>query len=182
MGFRHSALFSLNPSTPVAVFAKVTTTQTQNSFAAGVLMDHLGWLLAGGLLALMWLKRKRMGIYFSDPESDPDSVAGLLAAHFKPLPVSDVTITERKFPFRVRADLQRAVDGLFDDGVSAAFIKELMRRVVQYHIERDGSGKINREDIDQALNEMLFKGGSLNLKLLGATGRSRDEESRCKVS
>ena len=76
-------------------------------------MDYLGWLLAGGLLAFIWIKRQRMSVYFSDSESD--SVAGLLAAHFKPLPISDVTITERKFPFRVRADLQRAVDDLFDE-------------------------------------------------------------------
>lgn len=54
------------------------------------------------------------------------------------------------------------------EGVSAAFIKELMRRVIQWHIERDGGTEINRSDVDSALDEMLFKGGSLNLKLLGA--------------
>lgn len=55
------------------------------------------------------------------------------------------------------------------DGVSAAFIKELVRRIVQYHIERNGDGSINHGDIDSALDEMLFRGGLLNLKLLGAT-------------
>ncbi len=55
------------------------------------------------------------------------------------------------------------------NGVSAAFIKELMRRTVQFHIEQDGGGGITHEDIDSALDEMLFQGGSLNLKLLGAT-------------
>lgn len=54
-------------------------------------------------------------------------------------------------------------------GVSAAFIKELMRRTVQYHIERDGSYDLSQADIDDALDEMLFSGGSLNLKLLGAS-------------
>src|SRR5690606_29429356 len=54
------------------------------------------------------------------------------------------------------------------DGVSAAFIKELMRRIVQFHIERDGDGCINHHDIDSAMDEMLFRGGSLNLKILGA--------------
>jgi len=54
------------------------------------------------------------------------------------------------------------------DGVSAAFIKELMRRTVQFHIERDGTGEVSHDDLDAALNEMLFSGGSLNLKLLGA--------------
>lgn len=57
------------------------------------------------------------------------------------------------------------------DGVSAAFIKELMRRTVQFHIEGNGGGEVSHEDIDSALDEMLFRGGSLNLKLLGATER-----------
>ena len=54
------------------------------------------------------------------------------------------------------------------DGVSAAFIKELLRRIIQFHIERNGGTEINRADVDLALDEMLFSGGSLNLKLLGA--------------
>ena len=57
------------------------------------------------------------------------------------------------------------------DKVSAAFIKELMRRSVQFHLERNGTGRIEMADVDQALDEMLFSGGSLNLKLLGAEGR-----------
>lgn len=52
--------------------------------------------------------------------------------------------------------------------VSAAFIKELMRRSVQFHLERNGSGRIEWEDVTRALDELLFRGGSLNLKLLGA--------------
>ncbi len=52
--------------------------------------------------------------------------------------------------------------------VSAAFIKELLRRIVQFHIEANGNGEITHSNIDQALNEMLFQGGNLNLKLLGA--------------
>lgn len=60
------------------------------------------------------------------------------------------------------------------DGVSAAFIKELMRRSVQFHIERNGAGQISIEDVSEALDEMLASGGSLNLKLLGAT--RADEE------
>lgn len=51
--------------------------------------------------------------------------------------------------------------------VSAAFIKELMRRSVQFHLERNGSGELIAADIDDALDEMLFSGGSLNRKLLG---------------
>jgi AAA+ superfamily predicted ATPase len=55
--------------------------------------------------------------------------------------------------------------------VSAAFIKELMRRSVQFHLERNGTGRIELPDVEQALEEMLFSGGSLNLKLLGAEGK-----------
>ncbi|MDY0170314.1 MAG: AAA family ATPase [Thermoguttaceae bacterium] len=54
------------------------------------------------------------------------------------------------------------------DRVSGAFIKELMRRSVQFHLERDVSGRIELQDVENALEEMLFSGGSLNLKLLGA--------------
>lgn len=54
------------------------------------------------------------------------------------------------------------------EGVSASFIKELMRRSVQFHIERNGTGEITSEDVSNALDEMLISGGSLNLKLLGA--------------
>ena len=53
--------------------------------------------------------------------------------------------------------------------VSASFIKELMRRAAQFQIERNGDGsEIELRDIDNALEEMLFTGGSLNRKLLGA--------------
>jgi hypothetical protein len=53
------------------------------------------------------------------------------------------------------------------EGVSAAFIKELMRRIAQASIERDGGRTVTSADIDQALDDMLFAGGRLNVKLLG---------------
>jgi len=54
------------------------------------------------------------------------------------------------------------------DRVSAAFIKELMRRSVQFKLERNGdSTELHIDDISAALDEMLFSGGSLNVKLLG---------------
>jgi ATP-dependent 26S proteasome regulatory subunit len=52
-------------------------------------------------------------------------------------------------------------------GVSAAFIKELMRRIAQSAIARDGGTSVVAGDIDEALNDMLFAGGRLNVKLLG---------------
>ena len=54
------------------------------------------------------------------------------------------------------------------EGVSAAFIKELMRRSVQFHLERADSGQIEQTDVDRALDELLFSGGSLNATLLAA--------------
>lgn len=50
---------------------------------------------------------------------------------------------------------------------SAAFIKELMRRSAQYHIQSTGSDALEFKDVEAALDEMLFAGGSLNVKLLG---------------
>jgi hypothetical protein len=50
---------------------------------------------------------------------------------------------------------------------SAAFIKELMRRTAQFLIEDTQEGAVSERHINAALEEMLFSGGSVNLKLLG---------------
>jgi hypothetical protein len=55
-------------------------------------------------------------------------------------------------------------------GVSAAFIKELMRRTAQAATSRKGEGQVVVADIAEALNDMLFTGGRLNLALLGGAG------------
>jgi len=52
-------------------------------------------------------------------------------------------------------------------GVSAAFIKELMRRTAQAGIARDGGAAIKLADLGEALDDMLFASGKLNIKLLG---------------
>lgn len=54
--------------------------------------------------------------------------------------------------------------------VSAAFIKEIMRRSAQFRLERGGDGPVELSDVEAALEEMLFSGGSLNLALLGGPG------------
>lgn len=54
------------------------------------------------------------------------------------------------------------------DGVSGAFIKELIRRSIQYCLARAGDERLEIDDIDQALDEMLRGGGVLNRNLLGA--------------
>jgi len=52
-------------------------------------------------------------------------------------------------------------------GVSAAFIKELMRRIAQAAIARDGGTRVEPGDVSEALDDMLFTGGKLNVRLLG---------------
>jgi len=55
-------------------------------------------------------------------------------------------------------------------GVSAAFIKELMRRCAQFQIELSGGKSLSQQALDAALQEMLFTGGTLNRRLLGGEG------------
>ena len=55
------------------------------------------------------------------------------------------------------------------DGASPAFIKELLRRVAQHHMEGAGTGPVSRDTAEAALHEMLFSGGALNARLLGGT-------------
>ncbi|WP_284275423.1 ATP-dependent Clp protease adaptor ClpS [Mesorhizobium huakuii] len=52
-------------------------------------------------------------------------------------------------------------------GVSAAFIKELMRRTAQTSIMRGGEETVTSQDLAEALDDMLFTGGRLNIRLLG---------------
>lgn len=52
-------------------------------------------------------------------------------------------------------------------GASAAFIKELMRRSAQYLLEENKNKSLQLNHVESALDEMLFSGGSLNVKLLG---------------
>jgi len=53
------------------------------------------------------------------------------------------------------------------EGASAAFIKELMRRVAQSSLVRSGGTSIDKADISEAIDDMLFAGGRLNVRLLG---------------
>ncbi|MBL8211044.1 MAG: ATP-binding protein [Bryobacterales bacterium] len=54
-------------------------------------------------------------------------------------------------------------------GVSGAFLKELMRRAAQFLLEI-GDTALHTMHLESALGEMLFDGGSLNRKLLGGDG------------
>lgn len=53
------------------------------------------------------------------------------------------------------------------DNTSAAFIKELMRRVTQYAIARGTDEPISTDDVEVAVEEMLFSGGAFNRRILG---------------
>jgi cell division protease FtsH len=57
-----------------------------------------------------------------------------------------------------------------------------MRRAVQFHLERNDSGQIAWQDVESALEEMLFRGGSLNLELLGAEGANGEAIGFCRAS
>ncbi len=59
------------------------------------------------------------------------------------------------------------------EGVTASFIKELMRRLAQYSIERNNVGVIITSDIDQALGEMIIDNNALNRSVLGAGKRNK---------
>ena len=54
-------------------------------------------------------------------------------------------------------------------GASPAFIKELMRRSAQFQIELEGGTVLKQQAVDGAIEEMVFTGGALNLKLLGGS-------------
>jgi hypothetical protein len=58
-------------------------------------------------------------------------------------------------------------------GVSAAFIKELMRRCAQFQIEFSQGRVLSQQAVDAALEEMLFTGGALNRRLLGGEGAAQ---------
>ena len=54
------------------------------------------------------------------------------------------------------------------EGVSASFIKELMRRSMQFRLATGGDGTIDAADVERALDELITGGGRLNQRVLGA--------------
>jgi ATP-dependent 26S proteasome regulatory subunit len=55
-------------------------------------------------------------------------------------------------------------------GASPAFIKELMRRSAQFQIELAADRVLRQSAVDAAIEEMMFIGGALNLKLPPRSG------------
>src|ERR1700731_4555531 len=72
-------------------------------------------LAVGTVLGAFAIRRNgwRVGLRRAEETPQKTLIATLIRQHFHPVAVDDVTISERKFPFRVRADLQRAIDRLF---------------------------------------------------------------------
>lgn len=58
------------------------------------------------------------------------------------------------------------------ENASGAFIKELMRRSAQFCLQNGSAGQLTLENLNAALDEMLFSGGSLNVRLLGGPAAS----------
>jgi hypothetical protein len=48
-----------------------------------------------------------------------------------------------------------------------------MRRAAQYHLQDGRNGSLQPQQLDSALEEILFSGGSLNVKLLGGADISK---------
>jgi ATP-dependent 26S proteasome regulatory subunit len=92
----------------------------------------------------------------------PDDIGRtkLVQLYGKGLPLSDAIVRETAARTR---------------GVSAAFIKELMRRIAQASVARDGGATVQSGDVSEALSDMLFTGGKLNVKLLGGPRAMADE-------
>ncbi len=68
------------------------------------------------------------------------------------------------------------------EGVSAAFIKELMRRSLQFHLAEDNGKAIEEGDVKKALDEMLVQGGRLNQRILGfgSGSQASDDSAACE--
>ena len=79
-------------------------------------MVYFGWLFLGLLIgAGLTYYFARFGKFGIGGGGSKTKVVALVTSHFKPVAIDNVTISERKFPFRVRADLQKAIDQLFSE-------------------------------------------------------------------
>ncbi|KYF48949.1 hypothetical protein BE04_35920 [Sorangium cellulosum] len=56
------------------------------------------------------------------------------------------------------------------EGVSAAFIRELLRRAALFAADAGRGAAVAEEDLKEALHELLVDGGPLTRSLLGAQG------------
>lgn len=100
--------------------------------------------------------------------------------HAIEVPVPDADCRERLlrlYGHGLRIDAEVAADLVArTEGVSAAFIKEIARRLAQQSIFAGHAGQITADDLGDVLDEMLGERDGLNLRLLGGdVGASRRE-------
>jgi ATP-dependent 26S proteasome regulatory subunit len=91
--------------------------------------------------------------------------------HAIEIPVPDAACRERLFQLYGAAlaveEAQLSQLVARTDGVTASFIKELARRLAQRSIQAGHVGRVDAEDVDAVLGEMLGERDGLNLRLLG---------------
>jgi AAA+ superfamily predicted ATPase len=121
--------------------------------------------------------RERADVFFILTTNRPETLEPALASRPGRIdqtiefPLPDETLRKRLIALYAKNLIVPV--GLMDelarrtDGASPAFIKELLRRLAQHHLEANGSGEVSRENAEAALHEMLFSGGVLNTRLLG---------------
>lgn len=127
--------------------------------------------------------RERADVFFILSTNRPDTLEPALASRPGRIdqaiefPLPDVIL--RRYLIRLYAQTLPLSDAVSHqlaertDGVSPAFIKELLRRTAQHHLENAWGGEVTLSTAEAALHEMLFSGGLLNTKLLG--GADGDE-------
>jgi len=121
--------------------------------------------------------RERADVFFILTTNRPETLEPALASRpgridqSVEFPLPDETLRRRLVVLYARMlplgpalvdDLARRTEG-----ASPAFIKELLRRVAQHHLEAGAPREVSAATAEAALHEMLFSGGVLNRRLLG---------------
>lgn len=127
--------------------------------------------------------REKADVFFILTTNRPDTLEPALASRPGRIdqtiafPLPDLTLRRRlvklyakglPLPPALADDLAQR-----SDGTSPAFIKELLRRVAQHHLEAAKTGDVSGEVTERALHDMLFAGGVLNTRLLGGVATQR---------
>lgn len=76
---------------------------------------------AGAAAGAVWVRLR--------PRRPRGELARLIRRHFHPVPVENLMVSQRQFPFRIRPDLQRALD---------AVVTEVVRRTAIPRYARSG--------------------------------------------
>ena len=63
------------------------------------------------------------------------------------------------------------------EGASAAFMKEMVRRLAQRSLSRDGSGKVLREDAASVFGDAISNPNRISRRIVGMTETRRNAPS-----